>query len=148
MKKRYFKKREEILKGTPYDSLLEKKLHETSLSGCRFHLKEDKLEYSVIHTYEPDFVCEKGGKTYLIEVKGRFRDSSEASKYVWIRKVLPEDTELVFVWEKARTPFPFAKKRKDGTKQTHAEWANKNGFRNWDQSQFNLDLLDSDLSVA
>ena len=143
MRKRYFKKREEVLKGTPYDSLLEKRLHETILSDTRFHLKEDKLEYSVIHTYEPDFVhvCSETGKTYLIEVKGRFRDSTEASKYLWIRKVLPVTTELVFVWERASTPFPFSKRRKDGTRMTHKEWADRNEFRNWDQTLFNIELL-------
>ncbi|MGL5579356.1 MAG: hypothetical protein ACRDCE_00055 [Cetobacterium sp.] len=138
---RWFKKREETLKGTPYDSIFEKQMHETVLADCRFHLKEDKVEYSVVHTYEPDFVYEKDGKIFLIETKGRFRDSAEASKYIWIRKVLPENTELIFIWERPGTAFPFSKRRKDGTRATHKEWADKNGFRNWDRTCFQLDLL-------
>lgn len=140
-KGRWFKKREETLKGTGYDSIFEKQMHETVLSDCRFHLKEDKVEYSIVHTYEPDFVYEKDGKVFLIETKGRFRDSAEASKYIWIRKVLPENTELIFIWERSGTAFPFSRKRKDGTRATHKEWADKNGFRNWDRLSFKLDLL-------
>ncbi|QIN94819.1 endonuclease [Proteus phage 3H10_20] len=140
-KKRYFKKKENILKGTPYDSMLEKNLHETKLSNARFHCKEDKIYYEVPHTYEPDFVIEKDGITYFIETKGRFRDSTEARKYLFIRDFLPENSELVFIWEKNGTVFPFAKKRKDGTKATHQEWADKQGFRHWVQDQFNEELL-------
>lgn len=141
MKKRYFKKKEQSLKGTGYDSYFEKNIHENIIPHARFHDKTDKVSYTVPHTYEPDFVLEKDGKTYLIETKGRFRDSTEARKYVFIRDVLPPNTELVFVWEKANTVFPFAKKRKDGTKATHEEWANKNGFRNWIQSDFTETVL-------
>ena len=139
MRKRWRAKREEILKGTGYDSLLEKQLHETVLKDCRFHAKEDKIEYTVSHTYEPDFVYEKDDKTFLIETKGRFQDNAEARKYLFIREVLNEDTELVFVWQKAKTAFPFSKKRKDGTRATHEEWADKNGFRNWVQDEFKLE---------
>lgn len=142
MRKRYFKKREAILKGTPYDSLFEKRLHETSLSSCLFHSNEHKVFYSIQHSYEPDFVHFINGKTYLIETKGRFRDNVEAAKYKWIREALnPEQYEIIFIWEKAETRFPFAKKRKDGTYLTHTEWATKEGFRNWDQSSFDLSVL-------
>lgn len=141
MRKRFRPKKENILKGTGYDSMFEKNMHEGSLKECSFHNKDDKVAYIVEHTYEPDFVFVKDGKKFLIETKGRFSDSAEASKYVWVRKVLPEDTELVFVWEKFGTAFPFSRKRKDGTRMTHKEWADKNEFRNWSQTQFNLDLL-------
>ena len=124
MKKRYFKKRD---KGLPkgYDSKLEYDLHQNELKGYEHH--PDKLDYTVPHTYEPDFVSPVYPHI-LIEVKGRFRDNTEASKYKWIRECNP-DKEIIFIFEKPETPFPFAKKRKDGTKMTHAEWAIKNGFR-------------------
>ncbi|WHS68285.1 hypothetical protein [Salmonella phage PKM.Hi.22.6] len=141
MKKRYYKKKEGSLKGTGYDSFLEKHVHENIIPNARFHDKGDKVSYTVSHTYEPDFVLEKDGKTYLVETKGRFRDSNEARKYIFIREFLPENTELVFVWEKSNTIFPFAKKRKDGTKATHEEWAIKNGFRNWVQTSFTEEVL-------
>lgn len=142
MRKRWFAKREAILKNTPYDSLFEKKMHETVLKECDFHNKEHLVPYTIQHNYEPDFVYQKDGKTFLIETKGRFRDNVEAAKYKWIREALnPEHTEIIFVWEKAETRFPFAKRRKDGTYLTHSEWADKEGFRNWNQSDFDLMVL-------
>lgn len=141
VKKRWFKKREEILKGTPYDSLFEKKLHERFFKDARFHDKSDHVDYIVEHYYEPDFVLDKDGRTIYIEAKGRFRDSTEARKYICIRDSLKEGEELIFIWEKAGTVFPFSKRRKDGTRATHKEWADKNGFRNWTQDEFNLDKL-------
>lgn len=122
-KKRWFKKKEKgLLKG--YDSLLEQTLHQGPLAGCDHHV--GKISYTVEHEYEPDFIHPKEPKV-LIEVKGRFRDSVEASKYKWIRDCNP-GIEIVFVFEKRGTRFPFAKKRKDGTYMTHEEWAEKNGF--------------------
>ena len=70
-----------------------------------------------------------GKKKILLEAKGRFWDHAEFSKYIWIRKSLPTNTELVFVFADPYASMPFAKKRKDGTKRTHAEWAGANGFR-------------------
>lgn len=140
-KKRYFKKKEASLKGTGYDSHLERHVHKNILPNARFHDKGDKVSYIVPHTYEPDFVLERDDKVFYVETKGRFRDSSEARKYIFIRESLPDNAELVFVWEKEGVVFPFAKTRKDGTKATHEEWANKNGFRNWVQTNFREDLL-------
>lgn len=140
-KKRYSPKKENVLKGTPYDSLFERELHNRILSEARFHDKSDYVSYSVPHTYEPDFVLEKEGTTYYIETKGRFRDSTEARKYLFIRENLEPNQELVFIWEKPNTVFPFAKKRKNGTKATHGEWADKNGFRHWVQTEFNVEKL-------
>lgn len=133
MKKRYFPKRE---KGLPkgYDSKLEYELHQTILKEYDHH--PEKVPYTVEHTYEPDFV-HADEPSILIEVKGRFRDSSEAAKYRWIQKCNP-DKEIVFIFENPDTRFPFSKKRKDGTYLTHGEWAEKNGFRwftkeTWDE---------------
>ena len=113
-----------------YDSLWEAKLHETVLQEWKHHW--DKIDYIVEHTYEPDFVKTVDGKIILLEAKGRFWDYAEYSKYIWIRKALGErveDYELVFLFQKPFAPMPYAKKRKDGTKRTHAEWAEKNNFR-------------------
>ena len=41
---------------------------------------------------------------------------------------LPKNTELVFLFANPASPMPGAKRRKDGTKRSHAEWANKNKF--------------------
>lgn len=141
MVRRYRPKKEDEIKGTGYDSLLEKRLHETTLKDCQFHAKEESISYSVPHTYEPDFVYKKEDRTYLIETKGRFQDSSEARKYTFVREHLPSGYELVFVWQKSGTAFPFSRRRKDGTRMSQDEWADNHGFRHWSQHEFKLELL-------
>ena len=115
-----------------YDSWFEYDLHRNHLLGCKFH--PDTIQYVQVKMYEPDFVYvnPKGFKIY-IETKGRFRDSAEARKYKDIRDGLGKDEELVFVFQNPKTPMPHAKKRRDGTKLTHGGWAEKEGFRYFDQ---------------
>ncbi len=115
----------DLVKG--YDSNWEYQLHSGILDGWEHHV--DKVEYTVKHKYEPDFVRVINGKKILLEAKGRFWDSAEYSKYVWIAKALPDDIELVFLFANPNAPMPQAKVRKDGTKRSHAEWAEANSFR-------------------
>jgi hypothetical protein len=98
-----------------YDSKWEHKLHTSVLQSWKHH--SDKIPYVVEHNYEPDFV-----KT----IKGK---DQEYNKYVWIRKSLKPNQELVFLFLTPYSPMPQAKRRKDGTKRTHAEWAEKNNFK-------------------
>ena len=56
-------------------------------------------------------------------------ESSEAAKYIWVRKTLPKDKELVFLFYSVKTRMPGAKKRRDGTYYTQVEWAEKNNFK-------------------
>ncbi len=90
-----------------------------------------KLNYVSNHTYTPDFAVspmnERAGKTTVYETKGRFRDSREAAKYVAIQESNP-NMHLIFVFSDALLPMPGAQRRKDGTKRTHGEWAESNGF--------------------
>ena len=51
------------------------------------------------------------------------------SKYIWVKKVLPPDTELVFIFADPHLAMPAAKKRKNGTRRSHAEWAKSRKFR-------------------
>ena len=44
-------------------------------------------------------------------------------------KFLPINTELVFLFAEPTAPMPQAKRRKDGTKRTHSEWAQSRGFK-------------------
>ena len=106
-----------------YDSNWEYSLHKGILSNWNHHGK--MIDYIIEKKYEPDFTKDK----IIIEAKGRFWDHAEYSKYVWIRKSLPKTMELVFVFQKPYAPMPAAKKRKDGTKRTHAEWAETNNFK-------------------
>tara|TARA_Y100001951_G_C11136101_1_gene180913 strand:- start:18 stop:431 length:414 start_codon:yes stop_codon:yes gene_type:complete len=106
-----------------YDSKWEYELHRNIFKNWNYHA--DYIEYIIKKKYEPDFVKDE----IIIEAKGRFWDHAEYSKYVWIRKALPDKMELVFLFQKPYAPMPQAKKRKDGTKRTHAEWAETNNFK-------------------
>ena len=110
-----------------YDSAWEFDMHQTILKDWKHH--RDVIKYVVKHKYEPDFVKQIDSKTILLEAKGRFWDYAEYSKYIHIREALPTNTELVFLFQKPFSPMPGAKVRKDGTKRTHAEWAETNNFR-------------------
>jgi hypothetical protein len=111
-----------------YDSKFELKLHEGVLSECEFHTKET-FDYTISHKYHPDFIFRRDGMIYLIESKGRFEDSAEASKYKHIRTHLDDNVEIIFLFQRPANPMPRAKVRKDGTKATHGEWATKQDFR-------------------
>lgn len=124
---RYFRPRDTTLKGTGYDSKLEQRIHEGPLKGSGHHSL--KVDYTWQHKYEPDFVINSGEHVTLVECKGYFMDRDDASKYLWVRKALPPTTELVFCFENPHKSIHFQAKKSDGTKMTHAQWADKNGFR-------------------
>lgn len=119
-----------------FDSKFEKKLQEGILSFAHYH--PDRIEYEIRKTckYTPDFVFEIEGKTIYVEAKGRFRTSDEANKYIHIRKALKPNEELVFLFMKGSTPMPNAKRRKNGTKNSMAEWAEKNEFVWYNEETF------------
>lgn len=129
---RWFRPRDTTLKGTGYDSKLEQRLHEGPLRDAKHH--DQKVPYTWEHTYEPDFVVLGDRITLLVECKGYFMDRDDCTKYVWVRKALPENYELVFCFENPHKGIHFQSTRKDGSKMTHAEWAEKNGFRWFDES--------------
>ena len=104
------------------DSHLEADLKKGGLSACTW--KPDKIQYTINKMYNPD--CRYGNT--IIEVKGRFRTSEEAAKYLWVRDALEEGEELVFVFSSPNCKMPNAKRRKDGTYNTHAAWADRHGF--------------------
>lgn len=109
------------------DSKFEEELRKGVLQGLNYHVSS--IDYPIYKKYAPDWTLELDGKTIYIEAKGVFTEREEASKYVWVRKALKPNEELVFLFYNPDTKLPFAKKRKDGTKMTHAEWADKNKFR-------------------
>lgn len=127
-KKRWYKARPVAQKvtsevtGLTYDSPLECELHEGVLKDFDKH--PYTIDYTVSHKYHPDFCNDQ----LVIECKGFFQDSVEARKYKEVRKGLG-DKELVFIFERPDTPLPWATKRKDGSRMTHKEWAEYNGFR-------------------
>lgn len=130
------RKKRPVEKGIPkgYDSKWESELHNTVLKGWKLHTS--KLNYVVQHSYTPDFIKVINNKTILIEAKGRFWDHAEYSKYIWIKKSLPKNTELIFLFASPHAAMPGAKKRKDGTKFSHSEWAEKNKFKWYSEKSF------------
>jgi hypothetical protein len=127
------------------DSKFEKDLSEGVLKNCDFHC--EKIPWTkpaTEHKYEPDFTY----GNYVIEAKGRFVDSSVASKYLLVRDSMEErgdSRELIFLFYNANTYMPGAKKRKDGTKRKQTEWAEKNGFK-WFTEQTIGEILCEDTS--
>ena len=122
--KRKMRKSRRLPKGC--DSFLEADLKEGGLQGCEW--KPERIDYIVRKKYSPD--CSFGN--IIIEVKGRFRTSGEASKYLWVRKHLLPDQELVFVFANPNLKMPNARRRKDETYRTHADWADHHGFCYYD----------------
>ena len=127
--------------GSTYDSIWEAVLHEGILKYWEHHT--EKVPYVTEHTYEPDFFKIVGKKRILLESKGRFWDHAEYSKYIWLRKALPKNTELVFLFANPSAPMPGAKRRKDGTKRSHAEWAETNSFRWYSEENMPAAWIDS-----
>jgi len=110
---------------SPYSSFFELEIHLDSLGIMDY--EKLTVEYKVHKEYTPDFIHPDIPHIWF-ESKGRFREAQEAAKYTWIRKYHPE-SEIVFIFQKAGIAFPFAKKRKDGTRKTLEEWCTKNDFR-------------------
>ena len=123
-----------------YDSNWEYKLHSTILNDWNFHT--EKIQYIVEHTYNPDFIKVIDNKKVYLEAKGRFWDHNEYNKYVWIAKALPDNVELVFLFADPEAPMPQAKRRKDGTKRSHSEWASSKGFRWFSENSIPDDWID------
>ena len=128
-----------------YDSNWEYLLHTSILKDWSIH--EETINYTVNHVYHPDFIREIEGKKILLEAKGRFWDHAEYSKYVWIKKHLDKDTELVFLFAEPTAPMPQAKRRKDGTKRTHSEWAEANDFRWYSSRSIPKEWIDATTEV-
>lgn len=132
MKKYYPQRPKGLPKG--YDSWAEYRLHTGLLKDELYH--PERISYTTEHKYEPDFLIPHSQGEYLIEFKGYFRDGPEAAKYPWIRKALEEHQELIFVFSDPMKPIHFRAKRYDGTRMTHAEWADKNKFRYFNEEGF------------
>ena len=137
---RYFRPRDASLAGTNFDSKTEQRLSEALTYHSEKKLlswKPGPIAYSIDHKYNPDALLHLSStKQVYIEIKGYFQDSAEASKYLWVRKSLPPEAELVFVFETPTKAMHWLKKRKDGTKQTMAEWADKHGFTWYSEESF------------
>lgn len=88
-----------------------------------------------VATYKPDFkIIRKDGTHFYVEYKGFLRNP-EKRKMIEMKRQHPA-LDVRFVFEKANKPVPGAKPRKDGSKMTHAEWAEKYGYK-WSEGFIN-----------
>jgi hypothetical protein len=107
----------------PYRSWLEHNLGTGVLKDLPY--EPFTIPYTITTSYKPDFINEE--KKIIFEAKGRFKDSAEAAKYIHFRNSNPEWT-VIFIFERPECPMPHTRKRKDGTRYRHKDWADKNGF--------------------
>lgn len=86
-------------------------------SGVKWDYEAVKVPYTLDGTYNPDFRLIKSG--ILIEAKGLL-DRESKRKMLAVKRQHPElDVRFVFMSVDKKIP---------GSKQTHGEWAKKNGF--------------------
>ena len=119
-----------------YDSKFEIELHDGLFQTWDYH--PTQLPYIIEKTYEPDFVKEIDGVQFLCEIKGVFFDSTEAKKYKEIVKHLAPNQVFFFVFKDSNKHLLWSKRRKDGTKMSHGEWADKNDFIYFDVKSYDI----------
>jgi hypothetical protein len=82
----------------------------------KFTYETLELPYILNGNYHPDFILSNG---VIIEVKGVL-DRESKRKMLAVKKQHP-DRDIRFLFQEANKKVP-------GTKQTHAMWADRNGF--------------------
>ena len=91
--------------------------------GVKFEFEPHSITYSVTRDYIPDLLI---GDVY-IEIKGYFRQDAQR-KMKAVKKQHP-NKDIRFLFQKGDSTIQGAKKRKDGTKMTCKEWAERYGFK-------------------
>ena len=91
--------------------------------GVEFTFEPHSLSYNVTRDYIPDLLI---GEVY-VEIKGYFRQDAQR-KMRAVKKQHPEK-DIRFLFQKANATIQGAKKRKDGSKMTCKEWAERYGFK-------------------
>ena len=116
------------------------------LVGFEYEPSEHKQEYISEHLYQPDFVNPRH-PSVLYEIKGIFEDSKEARKYKDVVKSNPS-LEIVFIFSNAhQVVYPGTKKRKDGSRQTLADWCLKNQFLWFEADKIHNDIICGKASI-
>lgn len=86
--------------------------------GIKFEYETLKVPYVLEREYNPDFIIIDHG--FIVEAKGLLDRESKA-KMAAVKKQHPE-LDIRFVFMNANKKIP-------GSKQTHAQWAERNGFK-------------------
>lgn len=90
--------------------------------GVAYEYEPCKLPYVVERNYVPDL---RIGDMF-IEIKGYFRQ--DAQRKMRNMKEQHPELDIRFLFQKNNSTVQGAKRRKDGTKMTCAEWAERHGF--------------------
>lgn len=92
----------------------------------KFEYETEKLDYTLSKRYIPDFIVTRPQGNLYIETKGNGRswDAAARAKMVAVKKQHPHLDIRILFWANGE----FGAKRKNGSKQTQLEWAEKNGF--------------------
>jgi len=129
----------------PYRSALEKRIATKLDQTYAYESKDGKVHYVIPHVYNPDFV-HPDAPDVLLEVKGYFRDSKEAKKYVHIKKDNP-DKELIFIFYNVdKKCHGNCRPRKDGSVLTIREWLEKHQFLYYLEREMPNELITGDLT--
>lgn len=107
------------LKGTFEERVIGK----LEAQGVEYEYEPHTLQYFVERSYVPDL---KIGDVY-IEMKGYFRQ--DAQRKMKAIKAQHPDLDIRFLFQRANSPVQGAKKRKDGSKMTCSEWADRYKFQ-------------------
>lgn len=91
-------------------------------AGVNYEYEPHTLSYNVERSYVPDL---KIGDIY-VELKGYFRQ--DAQRKMKAVKAQHPDLDIRFLFQRANSPIQGAKVRKDGSKMTCSEWADRYGF--------------------
>lgn len=86
--------------------------------GVNFEYESLELPYTLAGTYHPDLLLVDSG--IIVEIKGVL-DREAKRKMLAVRRQYP-DLDLRFL-------FMDAKKKVPGTKQSHSQWAERNGYK-------------------
>lgn len=90
--------------------------------------ESDEIKWTqTARVYTPDFKITRKDRTeFFVEYKG-FLWTEDKQKMKAVKEQHP-DIDIRFVFADAHKPVHGAKTRKDGTKMSHAEWAEKTGY--------------------
>ena len=106
----------------PKGTFEERVIDDLNVRDVPYMYEPEKLAYYVERHYVPDL---KLGTMY-VELKGYFRQ--DAQRKMKAVKAQHPELDIRFVFQNAASTIQGAKKRKDGSKMTCAEWADRNGF--------------------
>jgi hypothetical protein len=101
----------------PKGTFEERVIDDLNVRDVPYMYEPEKLAYYVERHYVPDL---KVGTMY-VELKGYFRQ--DAQRKMKAVKAQHPELDIRFVFQKADATIQGAKKRKDGSKMTCAEWA-------------------------